>query len=118
MTKSQKKTIIWSANGNNLVQRGSKVELPTSGQLVLSYTNLQQVWAADVAASGVNYVSMPNTGNFVLARQDYVNLWESFNSPIDTILPTQVLNKGGILVSRVTETNYSNGNFCDPHPKI
>ena len=111
LTKSQKQTIIWSANGNSLVQRGSKVELPTSGQLVLSYTNLQQVWAVDVAASGVNYVSMPNTGNFVLARQDYVNLWESFNSPTDTILSTHALNQDGILVSHVSETNYSIGNF-------
>lgn len=64
-----------------------------------------QVWAADVAASGVNYVSMLNTGNFVLARQDYVNLWESFNSPTDTILPTQVLNQDSTLVSRISETN-------------
>ena len=73
-------TIIWSANGNSLVQRGSKVELTIGGQLVLYDTNIQQVWATDVAASGVNYASMLNTGNFVLARLDYVDLWESFNS--------------------------------------
>lgn len=66
---------------------------------------MQQVWAADVDVNGVNYVSMLNTGNFVLARQDYVNLWESFNSPTATILPTQVLNQDSILVSRVSETN-------------
>ena len=78
--KNPKITIIWSANGNSLVQRGSKVELTIGGQLVLYDTNIQQVWATDVAASGVNYASMLNTGNFVLARQDYVNLWESFNS--------------------------------------
>ena len=54
---------------------------------------------------------MPNTGNFVLARQNYVNLWERFNSPIDTILSTQVLNQDGILVYHVSETNYSTGNF-------
>ncbi|KAK7859592.1 g-type lectin s-receptor-like serine/threonine-protein kinase lecrk2 [Quercus suber] len=72
---------------------------------------MHQVWANNVTASGVNYASMLNTGNFVLARQDYVYLWESFYSPTDTILPTQVLNQGSILVSRVSETNYSNGNF-------
>ena len=109
MTKSQKKTIIWSANGNSLAQRGSKVELPTSGQLVLSYTNMQQVWAADVAASGVNYVSMHTLGTLCL--QDKINLWESFNSPTDTILSTQVLNQDGMLVYHISETNYSIGNF-------
>lgn len=66
---------------------------------------MQQVWATDVDVNGINYVSMLNTGNVVLARQDYVNLWESFNSPTDTILPTQVLNQDSILVSRVSETN-------------
>ena len=80
LEKIPENTIIWSANGNSLVQRGSRVELTIGGQLVLYDTNIQQVWAADVAASGVNYASMLNTGNFVLARQDYVNLWESFNS--------------------------------------
>ena len=80
LEKIPEKTIVWSANGNSLVQRGSKVELTIGGQLVLYDTNIQQVWAAVVAASGVNYASMLNTGNFVLARQDYVNLWESFNS--------------------------------------
>ena len=90
--KIPEKTIICSANGNSLAQKGSKVELTTGGQLVLSDTSMQQVWAADVDASGVNYVSMLNTGNFVLARQDYVNLWESFNSPTTTILPTQLLH--------------------------
>ncbi|KAK7825897.1 g-type lectin s-receptor-like serine/threonine-protein kinase lecrk1 [Quercus suber] len=76
LEKIPEKTIIWSANGNSLVQRGSKVELTIGGQLVLYDSNIQQVWAADVAASGVNYASMLNTGNFVLARQDYVSLWE------------------------------------------
>ncbi|KAK7858679.1 hypothetical protein CFP56_010423 [Quercus suber] len=76
LKKLPEKTIIWSANGNSLVQRGSKVELTIGGQLVLYDTNVQQVWATDVAASGVNYASMLDTGNFVLARQDYVNLWE------------------------------------------
>ena len=80
LEKIPEKTVIWSANGNSLVQRGSKVQLIIGGQLVLYDTNIQQVWATDVAASGVNYASMLNTGNFVLARQDYVNLWESFNS--------------------------------------
>uniref|UniRef100_A0A7N2KL65 Uncharacterized protein n=1 Tax=Quercus lobata TaxID=97700 RepID=A0A7N2KL65_QUELO len=63
------KTIIWSANGNSLVQKGSKVELTTGGQLVLSDTNMQQVWAADVDASGVNYFLFNQSGNiYIMAR--------------------------------------------------
>ena len=70
---------------------------------------MQQVWAADVAASGVNYVSMHTLGTLCL--QDKINLWESFNSPTDTILSTQVLNQDGMLVYHISETNYSIGNF-------
>ncbi|KAL4612068.1 hypothetical protein ACB092_08G172100 [Castanea dentata] len=90
--KIPEKTIIWSANGNSLVQRGSKVELTTGGQLVLSDTNMLQVWAADVAASGVNYVSMLNTGNFV------------FNSPTDTILPAQKWNSTDLISKNPVST--------------
>ncbi|CAB4281788.1 unnamed protein product [Prunus armeniaca] len=33
LTKYPKKTIVWLANGNNLVQQGSTVELTAHGQL-------------------------------------------------------------------------------------
>uniref|UniRef100_A0A5B7AC59 Receptor-like serine/threonine-protein kinase n=1 Tax=Davidia involucrata TaxID=16924 RepID=A0A5B7AC59_DAVIN len=109
--KIPEKTIIWSANGNNLVQSGSTIQLTTDGRLVLNDTKGQQVWNADSAGTGVSYAAMLDTGNFVLAGRDSALLWESFNEPTDTILPTQTLNQGNKLVARLSEMDYSNGRF-------
>ncbi|RVX12751.1 G-type lectin S-receptor-like serine/threonine-protein kinase LECRK1 [Vitis vinifera] len=108
--KIPEKTIVWSANGNNLVQRGSRVELTTGGQFVLNDPEGKQIWNA-VYASKVSYAAMLDTGNFVLASQDSIYLWESFDHPTDTILPTQMLDLGSQLVARFSEKNYSNGRF-------
>ncbi|GLT82303.1 hypothetical protein SLE2022_006950 [Rubroshorea leprosula] len=110
--KIPEKTIIWSANGTNLVQPRSKIQLTTDGQFTLNDDQGKQVWAANLAGSGtVSYAAMLDSGNFVLASQDSTTLWESFDHPTDTMLPTQILNKGSSLVARYSAMNYSSGRF-------
>ncbi|XP_034222772.1 G-type lectin S-receptor-like serine/threonine-protein kinase LECRK2 [Prunus dulcis] len=115
------RTIVWSANRNDLVQEGAKVELTSDGMLVLRNSEGGQVWSANSAGTEVAYAAMLDTevayaamldtGNFVLANTNSTNLWESFDVPTDTILPTQTLNQNGKLFARYTETNYSQGRF-------
>ncbi|CAB4312096.1 unnamed protein product [Prunus armeniaca] len=105
------RTIVWSANRNDLVQEGSKVELASDGMLELRNSEGGQVWSANSAGTEVAYAAMLDTGNFVLANTNSTNLWESFDVPTDTILPTQTLNQNGKLFARYTETNYSQGRF-------
>ncbi|GLT82267.1 hypothetical protein SLE2022_006670 [Rubroshorea leprosula] len=110
--KIPEKTIVWLANGGNLVQQGSKVQLTTDGQFVLIDPKGQEVWMANLNGAGTcSYVAMHDTGNFVVASQDSTNLWESFDQPTDTILPTQILNIGSSLDARYSEMNYSSGRF-------
>ncbi|GLT45968.1 hypothetical protein SLA2020_197610 [Shorea laevis] len=111
--KIPQKTIIWSANGAKLVQEGSKIQLTTDDQFRLSDTRGEEVWAAKLTGSGVvSYAAMLDTGNFVLSNQDSsIFLWESFNLPTDTIVPTQIMKKGIFLFSRYAEMNYSRGKF-------
>ncbi|GLU19434.1 hypothetical protein SLE2022_356860 [Rubroshorea leprosula] len=111
--KIPQKTIIWSANGAKLVQEGSKIQLTTDGQFSLSDTRGEEVWAAKLTGSGVvSYAAMLDTGNFVLSNQDSsIFLWESFNLPTDTIVPTQIMIKRSVLFSRYAEMNYSRGKF-------
>ncbi|WJZ98554.1 hypothetical protein VitviT2T_017069 [Vitis vinifera] len=52
---------------------------------------------------------MLDTGNLVLAGHDSTYLWQNFNHPIDTILPTQMLNQGSKLAARFSEVNYPSG---------
>ncbi|GLT45964.1 hypothetical protein SLA2020_197570 [Shorea laevis] len=106
------KTIIWSANGEKLVQEGSKIQLKTDGQFILSDARGEEVWAADLTGSGfVSYAAMLDTGNFVLASQNSTFLWESFNLPTDTIVPTQIMKLNCGIRSRQAENSYSKGIF-------
>ncbi|XP_022866788.1 G-type lectin S-receptor-like serine/threonine-protein kinase LECRK3, partial [Olea europaea var. sylvestris] len=109
--KIPERTVVWSANRDNLVQEGSKVQLYADGSFELRDPRGQQIWSATSSFDGVTYGSMLDTGNFVLANNSSVFLWQSFDNPTDTLLPTQTLNKSGILVSRFSETNYSKGRF-------
>ncbi|KAL6341113.1 hypothetical protein AAG906_032228 [Vitis piasezkii] len=109
--KISEKTVVWSANGGNLAKKGSKVQLTSDGNFVLNDQEGEKIWPVDSTITGVAYAAMLDSGNFVLARQDSINLWESFDNPTDTILPTQALNQGSKLLARLSETNYSSGRF-------
>ncbi|KAB1221108.1 G-type lectin S-receptor-like serine/threonine-protein kinase RLK1 [Morella rubra] len=109
--KIQEKTVVWSANGDNLAPRGSKVELTINGQLVLCDPTGKEIWKAHLDSSRVAYAAMLDSGNLVLASTDTVYLWQSFDNPTDTILPTKTLRQPGKLVSRYSKTSYSNGRF-------
>ncbi|CAK7356308.1 unnamed protein product [Dovyalis caffra] len=104
------RTIVWQANGNNPLPRGSKVEL-TASNLVLMDPKGLPIWQANPATTVIS-AAMLDTGNFVLEGNDSrTYIWETFKNPTDTILPTQILDLGSKLFSRLTETNYSKGRF-------
>ncbi|ESR53460.1 G-type lectin S-receptor-like serine/threonine-protein kinase LECRK3 [Citrus sinensis] len=112
--KIPERTIIWHANEDNhpvLAPRGSTLELTATG-LQLKVPGGQAIWD-EKRNKIVSDAAMLDTGNFVLIasgnNSDYA--WQSFKSPTDTILPTQILDLGSVLVSRLTETNFSKGRF-------
>ncbi|CAK7339226.1 unnamed protein product [Dovyalis caffra] len=91
------RTIVWSANRNDPVRRGSRVQLATDGQLVLDDQAGTQIWGTfNSGGSGAAYAAMLDTGNFALASQSAANLWQSFDQPTDTMLPTQTLSRGNV----------------------
>ncbi|KAL5711952.1 non-specific serine/threonine protein kinase [Ranunculus cassubicifolius] len=103
----ENETIVWTANGGNPVESGSTVELTSKGVLTLKTPNGTEAWKAQTAdSSQVAYAAMLNTGNFVLASTESTTVWASFNNPTDTILPTQNLQFGTQLRSRVTQDDY------------
>lgn len=108
--KIPERTIVWSANRDNLVQRGSKVELTGDGQLILRDSSGKEIWR-EPPSTGAAYAAMLDTGNLVLASQDSSTMWDSFDDPTDTLLPTQVMSQGTKVIARLTETNYSSGRF-------
>ena len=79
--------------------------------MVLSDPTGTKIWKSELGGLGVVYAAMLDTGNFVLASQDSSHLWQSFDHPIDAMLPTQTMSMGSKLVAHYLERNYSNGRF-------
>ncbi|MBA0823176.1 hypothetical protein Goarm_019923 [Gossypium armourianum] len=52
-----------------------------------------------------------DSGNLVLHDSDGSKIWQSFDSPTDTLLPLQPLNKNTKLVSSRSKSNFSSGFF-------
>ncbi|XP_028761084.1 G-type lectin S-receptor-like serine/threonine-protein kinase LECRK2 [Neltuma alba] len=114
--KIPENTIVWSAKHDTsdavVVPRGSKVEIKPDGWLRLLDIEGSQIWSGGYSGSSeVAYAEMLDTGNFVLFGQGSKRLWQSFDHPTDTILPGQVLNSGGEIVSQYSQNNFSRGNF-------
>ncbi|CAN1158016.1 G-type lectin S-receptor-like serine/threonine-protein kinase LECRK3, partial [Linum perenne] len=107
--KMPERTVIWSANRNNLVPRGSTVQLNSGGLLILADPSGRQLWTP--IQTPASYAAMLDTGNFVLAAGRSFNIWETFDVPTDTLLPTQIVNPGFQLISKYSRTNYSMGRF-------
>ncbi|KAG2675057.1 hypothetical protein I3760_13G166600 [Carya illinoinensis] len=108
------RTIVWYANGDKPAPRGSKVGLTADRGLVLTDPQDQQLWSSQTIIGTVASGVMTDAGNFVLRDREFNTVWESFNSPTtpsDTLLPTQNLERGGMLSSRQSETNFSTGRF-------
>ncbi|XP_030952774.1 G-type lectin S-receptor-like serine/threonine-protein kinase LECRK2 [Quercus lobata] len=109
--KITEKTIVWSAKRDTLVPTGSKVQLTKDGKLILSDPTGTEIWNSESGNLGVVYAAMLDTGNFVLASQDGGHLWQSFDLPTDTMLPSQTMSLGRKLVAHYSERNNSNGRF-------
>ncbi|WJX91815.1 hypothetical protein P8452_73539 [Trifolium repens] len=106
------KTVVWYANGDNPAPKGSKVEITANDGLVLTSPNGDALWnTIEVLSGGVFRGVFNDTGNFVLENANSKSVWETFKFPSDTLLPSQVVEKGGRLSSRLKETNFSKGRF-------
>ncbi|KAM4082615.1 hypothetical protein ACJW30_11G188600 [Castanea mollissima] len=105
-------TIVWSANRDYPAARESKVELNTVGQLVLKAPGGWELWrSSNNENPQVSNGAMLDTGNFVITGTNSSIIWNSFDKPTDTILPTQELGSGSSLFSSMSEKNFGVGKF-------
>eukprot|EP01018_Ginkgo_biloba_P033210 Gb_05507 [translate_table: standard] len=110
--KTPDKTLVWAANRDNPVDEGSSLELTKAGELILRDSHGRNKWSTGKITSGaVVMASMLDSGNFVLLNASSQFLWQSFDSPTDTLLPGQILKWKSILYSKASEKNYSTGRF-------
>ncbi|KAE8720839.1 hypothetical protein F3Y22_tig00018093pilonHSYRG00070 [Hibiscus syriacus] len=107
--KIPEKTLVWYANGDNPAPLGSKLQLYADKGLVLSSPQGEQLWSSEIRDGAlVNGGLMDGNGNFMVLGSNST-LWESFKFPVDTILPTQILDKGMVVSAKQSETSFAMG---------
>ncbi|KVH94851.1 putative receptor protein kinase ZmPK1 [Cynara cardunculus var. scolymus] len=111
-TNSEDRTVVWTANRNTPVNgRGSKVTFRGDGAMVLTDVDGMVVWETNTTSTDVNRAVLLDSGNLVLMNAKGKILWQSFDYPTDTLLPSQTLTKSKILISALREGTFESGHF-------
>ncbi|XP_062004105.1 putative receptor protein kinase ZmPK1 [Rosa rugosa] len=111
-TNTINKTVVWMANRDTPVSiRQSKLALRRNGNLVLTDGVGSTVWSTNTLsnASMEFHLRLLETGNLVLINQAERIIWQSFDSPTDTLLPSQQFDKSKTLVSMRSQGTYLSG---------
>ncbi|KAE8811355.1 putative serine/threonine-protein kinase receptor [Hordeum vulgare] len=111
-----KHTVVWTANRDSPITAPSSpmLAITNNSDLVLSDSQGHIHWAVNNDITGMGVVAeLLNKGNFVLRRSpNNTTIWESFDHPTDTLLPTaKILFSTGRLVSWKELNDPSTGNF-------
>ena len=115
-----KKTIVWVANRESPLQNSSGfLTFNYDGNLVLLNRSRSIVWSSNISqAARSPVVQLLDSGNLVLKDMgdDYSEnyLWQSFDHPYDTLLPTMKL--GWNLTSELNQYLRSWKSSDDPSP--
>lgn len=107
-------TVFWTANRDVPVNgRHSKLSLLKTGNLVLTDAGQSVVWEIKTGSTSSSLkLKLQDNGNLVLLLHDTKSgsyLWQSFDSPTDTLLPQQLFTGSAQLVSSRSQTNFSSG---------
>ncbi|KAG6646136.1 hypothetical protein CIPAW_08G173000 [Carya illinoinensis] len=117
LTISSVPTVVWMANRDDPVERGSAISLSKDGKLILRNSVGNIIWTTKTAALTTSRTSqlqlqLLNTGNLVLHYNSHNGfIWQSFDSPTDTLLPRQTLTWVSSLVSKSRQGDYSSGYY-------
>jgi hypothetical protein len=99
---SYERTIVWITNPLHPVYTwGCRVKLHNDGSMVLEDYDGQTVWTNNVTHYDAKHVQaqLLDIGNLIVKDQGGTILWQSFDSPTDTLLPTQSITSSEKLVS-------------------
>ncbi|PSS32634.1 Receptor protein kinase [Actinidia chinensis var. chinensis] len=111
-THSKNRTVVWMANRDRPVNgKGSKISLLGDGAMVLTDVDRSIAWETNTSNTDVVSAELLNSGNLVLKNPQGKILWQSFDLPTDTLLPSQTLTKGKKLLSGLRNGSFASGYF-------
>ncbi|XP_058099908.1 putative receptor protein kinase ZmPK1 [Magnolia sinica] len=111
-TNSAEGTVAWMANRDHPVNgKLSELTLQGNGNLVLTDADGTTVWGTNTYSQTAVEAQLLETGNLVLKNHVGEIIWESFDSPMDTLLPSQLLTKTSMLVSKRSQSTYLSGYY-------
>ncbi|KAJ6929087.1 hypothetical protein NC652_013067 [Populus alba x Populus x berolinensis] len=101
--------VVWAARRDDApVPSNATLNFTSDGRVVLRSAQGDETPIVS-ASQPASLASMSDSGNFVLYNSDREIIWQSFDHPTDTLLPTQKLRAGAELFSPVSETDLSTG---------
>ncbi|KAL3754759.1 hypothetical protein ACJRO7_001940 [Eucalyptus globulus] len=72
----------------------SQMQLTQEGDLVLLGDDGKKMWSTNTTGKSVEGLNLTEVGNLVLYNRNDAIIWQSFDHPVDTILPRQELRPG------------------------
>ncbi|EEF52337.1 putative receptor protein kinase ZmPK1 [Ricinus communis] len=107
---ANKCTVVWMANRDFPVNgKRSELLLLATGNVIITDAGQSTAWSTDTFSLFSTELRLYDSGNLVLRNMEGVVLWQSFESPTDTLLPWQPLTRNIQLVSSRSPTNFSTG---------
>lgn len=112
-SKSANKTVVWSANPSRPVNGiGSAVVLRKEGNMVLIDHDGEIIWSTNTNIQEASHAEILENGNLVVVDYYSNKLWQSFDHPTDTLLPSQSIIQSTKLVSaNISHNSSSNYSF-------
>ncbi|CAN6723976.1 unnamed protein product [Malus baccata var. baccata] len=113
-TKSIDRAVVWTANRDRPVNGlGSRLSLRRDGAMVLTDVDGTAVWGTTVnsSSSRADTAVLLDSGNLVLKDKRGKVLWQSFDFPTHTLLPSQPFTKSKKLISTLGKGTFGTGYF-------
>ncbi|KAJ7551219.1 hypothetical protein O6H91_06G005300 [Diphasiastrum complanatum] len=95
---------VWAASYDgkvpvNVGADDATLQLDSAGNLILRDSCLKELWSTNTSGRGAVGLELQESGNLVLYDEQYRHVWQSFDSPLDVMLPGQNLTMGMKLVN-------------------
>ncbi|GLT42720.1 hypothetical protein SLA2020_167060 [Shorea laevis] len=101
--------MVWSANRNDPVGRGAKLQYSQQGDLTLQDVNGTLVWSTKTTGKSVSGLKLTDQGNLLLFDENNETVWQSFDHLTDCLVLGQSIVSGQKLKSNSSTTEWSEG---------